>query len=112
MCCLHRFVVSEANFDVLLHLGKLVTLRDFTNIVTNLWLETESHGKDLQAVISKPGRIHVLLLMGSLTRSTTSWAFFTRIKQLKDTFQAFPEMLFNTTHVEFIKDATLCISNL
>ena len=55
MCCLHRVIVSEANFNVLLHLGKLVTLRDFTNIVTNLWLKTESHGKDLQAVISKPG---------------------------------------------------------
>ena len=72
MCSLHRVIVSEANFDVLLHLGKLVTLCDFTNIVTNLWLKTESHWKDLQTVISKPCRIHVLLLMGSLTRSTTS----------------------------------------
>ena len=53
MCCLHHVFVSEAIFDVLLHLGKLVILGDLNNIATNLWLKTDSHGKELQVVISK-----------------------------------------------------------
>ena len=51
MYCLHHVYISEANFDVLLYLGKLVILRDLTNIATNLQLKIDSHGKDLQDVI-------------------------------------------------------------
>ena len=98
MCCLHHVFVSEANFDVLLHLGKLITLCDLTNIATNLWLKTDSRGKDLQDVISKHRQDSSITVDGFIDKGHNLLGIFYQDKTM-DMFQAFPDMLFiYTTH--------------
>ena len=94
ICRLHHVFVSEANFDVLLHLGKVVTLRDLTNIATNLWLKTDSHGIDLQDVISKRRQDLSITIDGFIDKGHNLLDILYQDKTMKDTFQAFPEMLF------------------
>ena len=81
MCCLHHVFVSEANFDVLLHLGKLVTLRDLTIVATNLRLKTDSHGKDLQDVISKLRQDPSITVDVFTDKKHNLLGIFTRLKQ-------------------------------
>ena len=102
---------------VLLHLGKLVTLLDLTNIATNLRLKADSHGKDLQDVISKLRQDPSITVDVFTDKKHNLLGIFYQDKTMKDMFHAFPDMFPQQIHrcntqVEVIKDATLCISNL
>ena len=87
--------LSQKLIDVLLHLGKLITLRDLTNIATNLRLKTESHGKDLLDVTSKLQQDSSVTVDVFTDKEHNLLGIFYQDKTMKDMFQAFPEMLYS-----------------